>query len=1251
MNRNAWKGVCFFRRGVMWGLPAWSCFGLAFAALGTLAWQQGDGFDAAKLQVEHTERGVGFERLDPSVTGIAFTNHLAQSRYTTNQIFLNGSGVAAGDVDEDGLCDLYFCRLDGPNVLYKNRGNWRFETITKEAGVSCPDLDSTGAALADLNGDGKLDLVVNTVGGGTHFFRNSGGGRFQPMPFSPLNPGKGAMSLALADVDRDGDLDLYVTNYRQETIRDELSTNFRVKMVNGKPKVVGVNGVPVTDDRHRGRFTLKMSGKVVENGEVDAFYRNNGRGHFEAVSFTGGAFRKADGEALEKPPYDWGLSAMFHDINGDKLPDLYVCNDFQSPDRFWINRGDWRFQAIDSEAVRSSSMFAMGVDFADLNHDGHDDFFVADMLSRDHVMRNIHVGNRIRSGNRHQYSRNTLFFNRGDTTFAEIGQFSGVHASDWSWAVAFLDVDLDGYEDLILTTGHELYGLHADISRRIEAIRKQKELSKMEQLRLSHLYPRLPLRNVIFRNEGNLSFQAVGEKWGFSKKGVSHGLALADLDNDGDLDLITNNMNEVAGVYRNDTDASRLAVSLKGRRSNPHGIGSEVKVIGGPEPQSREVIGGGRYLSDDQERLSFAAGSRTNRLTIKVQWPSGQLSRIENAKPDRLYRVHEPKWAEGSSQSPASRPDDVPDKNRFEASREPMFRDVSTWIGHRHKDQRFNDFKRQPLMPRRLSQLGPGISWFDYNGDGWDDLIVGSGRGGRLALYRNREGQAFERIKDPPLNRPVTRDQTSILGYRSGAENRVILTGSANYEDGLAIGSIIRQYDLASEQIRESFSGRSASTGPLALADVEGDGDLDLFVGGRCIPAQYPKAASSLLFRREGEEWERDRANSRALKEVGLVSGAVWTDLTGDGYPELALACEWGPIRVFKNNAGKLTEVTQQWGLDETRGWWNGIAAGDLNGDGRMDLVASNWGWNHRYRTAGIEDVRFYYGELTGDDALEVIGAYRNHEMEQVVPFRGLKSMAKGLPFLRQRFQRHEAYGKASLKAILGDRYRNMKVKRIDRWASSLFVNTGGGFETRALPAMAQWAPAFGVSVGDMNGDGKEDIFLSQNFFQTRQKIPRMDAGRGLWLKGRGDARFKPVPGQRSGILIYGEQRGTALGDFNRDGRIDLAVTQNRGRTRLFRNQRGTPGLRVRLGGPPGNPSGVGAMIRVKSAGRWGPAREVHLGSGYWSQDSAVQVMTSRDGADRIRVRWPGGRVVESDLRAKAREITVDRAGEVTRLR
>jgi hypothetical protein len=1235
------------RQDSVFGLMLWIAWLLIPTEAGAQTWQEGPGYRFIPLKVPPEGR-AGFTRLPPQETGIWFTNSLPESRSLTNTILPNGSGVAAGDVDGDGRCDLFFCGLGGGSRLYRNLGNWKFEDITEQAGITCTNLDATGAVFADINGDGHLDLLVNSIGQGTHIFINDGHGHFTQSA-QVLNAGLGGTSLALADAGGTGRLDLYIANYRAATIMDAPGTRFSMKMVNNKPEVALINGRPLTDPEWTNRFRFKTEidergrGRMSreELGEADVFYRNDGQGNFQAVSWTGGSFLDEDGTALTEPPFDWGLSVLFRDFNGDGCPDLYVCNDFRSPDRFWLNDGHGGFRAASRLALRETSFSSMGADVGDLNRDGYDDFMVVDMLSRDHrrrlTQRNsmyVEASQMEPTGERIQYPRNTLFLNRGDGTYAEIAQYAGLEASEWSWTPIFLDVDLDGYEDVLIPNGFVRDNMNLDVQNSIKQATASKKTRSIEDLALRKMFPPLATPNVAFHNLGDLRFEEVGQQWGFDAATISQGACLADLDNDGDLDVIVNNLNEAAGLYRNNISAPRIAVRLRGLASNTRGIGARIRVMGGPVPQSQEMTCGGRYLSCDDTMRVFAAGNVTNRLRIEVVWRSGKLSLVAEAQANCLYEIDEV----GAEQSPDAKP--PPPVT-------PVFEDVSERLGHVHHPEAYDDFQRQPTLPKRLSQSGPGVCWWDVSGEGREDLIIGSGKGGQLAWYQNDGRGGFKRSTALPWTGIAGRDQTSIVGWGMGA----VLVGSANYEDGQVSGGGVIAYGMGQEQVADVVGPSDSSVGPLAVADYDGDGELDLFVGGRFKGGQYPAPASSRLYHGRKGKLELDEANTARLRDVGLVSGAVWSDLDGNGWPDLILACEWGPVRVFHNERGQLRDVTRELGLEKFTGWWNGVTTGDLDGDGRMDIIASNWGRNSKYERYRKKPLRLYYGDFTQDGSVQLVESHFEAEMNKYVPSQSLERVTQAIPYLIARFPTHQAWADAGIDEVIGDRGGSIHYCEADWLETTVFLNRGDHFEARVLPLEAQLAPCFAVCVADYNGDGNEDIFLGQNFFAVGGDTSRYDAGRGLWLEGDGKGGFRAVPGQESGVKVYGQQAGAAVCDYDEDGRTDLVVSQNGGETRLFHNVRGHPGLRVRLQGPAGNPRGIGAVVRLKFGSRFGPAREIHGGSGYWSQDSTVQVMGTPTEPTGIWVRWPGGRLVSADLPPKAKEVVVNVQGEVRQTR
>jgi hypothetical protein len=1214
-------------------------------------WENLPGYRRAKLEPVGAGKD-GFTLLPGEQTGVLFTNYLSEQRALSSQILPSGSGVAAGDVDGDGWCDLYFCSLKSGNHLFRNLGNWKFEDITQEAGVGCTNLDATGAALVDVDGDGTLDLVVNSLGGGTHIFFNDGKAHFKEAK-EILNAGLGGMSLALADYNGDGWLDLYVANYRVTSIGDQPEARFSFSTVNGQLAVTSINGKPLTDPEWTNRFQFHIEddgrGSVKfgkeELGEPDVLYRNLGKGKFERVPWTEGVFMDEDGKPLTHAPFDWGLSVMFRDLNNDGRPDLYICNDFRTPDRVWINQGQGRFRAIDRLAIRQMPLSSMAVDVADINRDGIDDLLVVDMLSREHRRRLVQRTNArpevLPLGaieNRPQYSHNMLYLNRGDGTYSEVAQYAGLEASDWSWAPIFLDVDLDGYEDLLVANGFIRDNMNLDA---LEAMgRHGKGESLIQQRRL---FPRLATPNTAFHNVGGLKFAEVGHQWGFDTPVMSQGMCLADLDNDGDMDVIVNNLNSMAGIYRNDTAKPRIAITLKGRSPNTHGIGAKIRVYGGAVPmQSQEIISGGRYLSCDQAMRVFAPGSVTNQMRIEVDWPGGQRSLVRDATANYIYEI------EQAAASSASLP--------TAATNLPLFQDVSYLLAHTHHEEPFDDFAQQPTLPKRLSQLGPGVCWCDLNGDGWDDLAVASGKGAALAVFLNNKRGGFQWSKGSDWDRAATRDQTSVVAWPQNSGPPALLVGSANYEDGSPEGAGVLKYDLVSGTVTDVAMGAQDSVGPLALGDLNGDGNLDLFVGGRVLARRYPQAASSRIFRGQSGKFVIDEANTKILEHIGLVSGALWSDLDGDGFPDLILACEWGPIRIFHNNHGRLVPSDpalispldpRPSTLSALKGWWNGITTGDLDGDGHLDIIGSNWGQNSKYQNHRAAPLRLYFADFIQEGALGLLETYFDPEMGKYVPERRLDVVAQAMPFLRGRFSSYQSFAEAGIDEVLGEHLAQAQKLEASCLESTLLLNRGQTFERRSLPPEAQLAPAFAIVVADFDGDGFEDLFLSQNFFAVEPETSRYDAGRSLWLKGDGRGGLQAMGGQESGLLVYGEQRGAAAADFDGDGRIDLVVTQNAAQTRLFKNIRGKPGLRVRLKGPPGNPFGFGAQMRLKSGDRLGPVREVHGGGGYWSQDSPVQVLTGGDGPLQVWVRWPGGKSFTTQVPPGAVEIQIGIDGHV----
>ena len=1193
------------------------------------------------------ERAAGFTLLTPSRTGITFSNTVSESLLVRNRQLAQGAGVCLADVDGDGRPDVFLARTQGPTALYRNLGAWRFEDIAESAGVAAADRVSTGCAFADVDGDGDADLILLALGGPNAVFVNDGKGHFGERA-AGLTSTAGSMTVAVADVDGDRDLDLYVVNNRAYTTLDRIAPQQRA--FNQVTRQLGPNRYEVREPYRRDYKLVDRADlggiSLVQRADPDFFYLNDGAGHFVREPMARNRrFLDEQGVPLREEREDFGLAAMFADLNQDGAPDLYVANDFEDPDQFWLNDGRGRFRLAPWWALRATSNSGMAVAVGDVNRDGHPDLFEVDMMSADtrrlktQIPTHTAVAKQPGIGDdRPQMQRNTLQLNRGDGTFAEVARFAGVGRSGWSWSTVFLDVDLDGWEDILVGTGHLFDVMDGDTQYRL-----RRTLSQIDWRRMLFEYPPLALPNMAFRNRGDLTFEDASKSWHFDVgNDISHGMALADLDGDGDLDVVINRLGQPAAVLRNDASAPRVAVRLRARGGpNTAGIGSQVRVFGGAVPrQDREMIAGGLYLSSSDASLSFATGTSSH-VRIEVDWRDGRRSVIDSAAPNREYEISPnvpplPIRERGSGgEDERERGSGGEDGNGRGGT---LFEDITAQLGgHRHVEPYFDDYRRQSLLPNSFSQLGPGVAWHDVDSDGKEDLIVGAGRTGRIAFFHSTGTRLQPTAVRAP---PASGDLTSILGWSHG-----VIAGVAAYEapstrEARNMPSVVA-YSPRTGAMTPLIGGDTASAGPLALADYDGDGDLDLFVGARIYPGGYPLSPSSRLYHNSGGRFSLDSANSRLLDKLGMVSAALFSDIDGDGDPDLLVAIEWGKVRIFVNDRGRFV-LTDFPGLSESHSRWNGLATGDLDGDGRLDIVATSWGRNTDNGATPDRPLLLYVGFWTGRGRPDFLVAQHDHRIRAVAPLTTFDRLTEAFPGVTNRLRSFNAYADATIDQVLGPAGSTATTLGATTLDHVAFFNRGGRFEARSLPAEAQLAPAFYAGIADFNGDGKEDVFLTQNFFATEIATPRYDAGRSLLLVGDGTGGLEPLPGQRSGLMVYGEQRGAAYADFDGDGRLDLAVSQNGAPTRLFHNVGATPGLRVRIAGPPGNPTGIGTQMRLRYGTEpAGPVREVQAGSGYWSQNGAVQVLGRRAEPTALWVRWPGGREDVMPLSAGLREVTV----------
>ena len=1069
-----------------------------------------------------------FSKLPSSETGVDFINKLTETHtynYFTYPYMYLGGGVSIGDINNDGLEDIFFTGNMVENRLYLNKGDLVFEDISQSAGISGDDRWYSGTTFVDINQDGYLDIYCS-VGGKNGPNNNVLLINNQDNTFTEKAKEYGidcdgiSMHATFFDYDKDGDLDLYVINYPP--------TSFTA---------------PVEYYHY-----------MLENHEAvdsDKLYRND-NGHFTDVTEEAGL-----------RSFGLSLGVVASDVNNDGYTDIFVSNDFNAPDFLFINNQDGTFTNQIQTCLQQTSFFGMGADIADFNNDGFMDIFQLDMSAEDNFRSKANMSSMdpaafyqsVDLGLHRQYMQNSLQMNNGNEEgelplFSNVARLAGVSSTDWSWGGLLADFDNDGWKDLFVTNGirrdvnnKDFYAKHREFFDKMENDPDYK--NKEEEVGLLRYLEELPsekLSNYMFQNNKDLSFTNQAIEWGFEEKTFSNGVASADLDNDGDLDLVINNLEDVASIYRNNANTSAnnyLSLDIKGGEGVlPNGSKVSVYSSNGFQVQEHNVVRG--YLSSISPLLHFGLGDASEVDSILVAWPNGQMSKLEQVKANQRlsisYEAAKPFAAHSSGANTTKR-----------------FETVEMPGAFKHQENVFNDFEVEVLLPHKNSTLGPALATGDLNGDGKDDYIVGSAVGQPSAVYLQNDQGEFEELAIPDLFEDKYHEDLGILIFdadQDGDQDFYIASGgnefppnSKGYADRLYEnlgGNTFRRNKEALPDIKNSGLDVSAS-------DFDQDGDLDLFVGGRLIPQTYPYPANSYLLENVSTESgiKFVDATEKALPELkalGLVTASSWVDFDSDGWDDLVLVGEWMPIKFFKNEEGSFQNVSDQVLSDTASGWWFDIQKGDFDNDGDQDLIVGNLGKNYKYQASEEAPFKVYLNDFDRNNSADIVLSYRKDDTE--FPVRGRQCSSEQMPAIKKKFKDYNSFASATLNQIYTSKFLDESLSyEITSFASVYLENNQGTFTAKALPQLAQLSSINKFVVQDFDADGNLDVVLAGNLYNAEVETPRNDASFGLFLQGDGMGDFTVIPMLASGLKIVGDVRDMEL--LSKNGKPHLLVARN----------------------------------------------------------------------------------------------------------
>lgn len=1177
-----------------------------------------------------------FKKLPPQHSGIDFVIPI-DSKHPDKRLYYSAmacGSVAAGDLDGDGKTDLFFTSGASANRLYLQLGDLRFEDQTQISGIA--DLEpallwSTGVSFADVDNDGDLDIYVCCYDSPNRLYINQskpGQLRFKEQAHARgLDITDASLVASFEDYDHDGDLDLFVgvNAYYRKGGRPKKGVAMQW---DGKTFKV----LPPMDRYYKFSSIDKGVPKYDEVGRPNLLYINKGDGTFENQTAKAGI--------LNHPAHT--NSIAWWDYNLDGWPDLYVGNDFNDRDLLYRNNKDGSFTEIAGSVLQHTAWSSMGSSAMDLNNDGMPDFIVADMMPTTHYREKLTMGemgakyaDMMRRGAPRQHMVNALFYNTGTTRMFEAAWLSGVARSDWSWSIKSADFDSDGRMDLFFTTGHS----RDFVSQRLVS----------PAMRIGHNYwdyfedkAEHPEKNLAFRNVADFQFKTNAAAWGLDQLSMSYAAALADLDQDGDIDIITSNLNQTPFILENlSSEKNNITVSLRGKTSNSFGIGARLELHDSSGHSFHRTLSPHNgYQGSDESLAHFGLGKRQAPYSLTIKWPSGNQQTVNHLKSGFHYQITET----GGSADP-KKTNQTPKPALTWFNRSQLLPSLTV------QETPFNDFYRQALLPARHSNLGPGISWGDITHDDSPDLFIGSPRRvpGRLLLNHVKQkpqAPAFNLQSPIALANDAESEDLGTLFFDAdgdGDQDLYVVSGGVehkinakSYQDRLYFNDGKGRFTRAAEGHLPDLRDSGAS---IACADFDRDGDLDLLITGRIIPGKYPLPASSRILLNDGEGKFTDVTKNIApeLLKLGLATGVLWSDADNDGWLDLFITLEWGPVKYFHNQEGKLEDLTQSSGLAERSGWWNGIAGRDLDGDGDIDYVVTNTGLNSKYSASKSHPELLYYGTFDNTGQHRIIEA--GFEGDTCYPHRGYSCSTRAMPSLTGRFGSYANFASATLEHIYSPEALG-KAQRFEAntLESGIWINQGNGqFKFSPLPRLAQIAPSFGIVISDFDGDGYSDIVLAQNSYSLQKETGAMDGGLSLLLRGQAAVKnnsdslhFQPIWPIDSGIVLAGDSKSLTVADINQDGSPDLLFGINNEAPALLLNTHPRNRfLRVRLRGSPRNRQAIGARVTVSNPHLPKQTAEIYAGSGYLSQ-STTELFFGLGSIDvtnsvTISIQWPDG--------------------------